>query len=265
MYHIIIMELPLWGAALLILGGVPIAAVLLQILMRKVVPPPRAKAHNDVAGFLVAVIGVVYAVTMGFSIDDQWDKYTDVRDSTGEEAFTVTAVGRGGAVLGADDRRAVTRAVVAYNRAVVAWWPTAMEKAEQPRSEGRALAHLFETVGGLRPATEPQQAYLEEATDQLLRVSVLNSQRHSMAERAHLRASLWIAVFLTSAVTLFFSLLFGLESPWLHYTMIAGVGLVIATNLFVITMIEYPLAGALSVSPADFTESTADLLPASRR
>ncbi|MFH9573778.1 hypothetical protein [Streptomyces sp. NPDC017230] len=259
-YHFFIVDLPLWAAALLILGGVPVVAVLLQALMRKLVPPPRAKTHNDVAGFLVAVIGVVYAVTIGFSVDDQWENFAEVRHSSAQEAYTVGAVVRGAVVMGADDQRDLAEAVVAYNRAVVAWWPEDLGRAGQSRAEQRALAHLFDTVGGLRPANEPQRAYVDEAMSRLLDVSVLNAQRHSRAERAHLRTPMWIAVLLTSAVTLFFSLLFGLESPWLHYTMIAGVGVVIGVNLFLLMMLEYPLAGALSVSPSNFTETTEVLL-----
>ncbi|GAA3974529.1 hypothetical protein GCM10022384_26190 [Streptomyces marokkonensis] len=259
-YHFFIVELPLWGTVLLILGGVPLVAVLAQALMRRLVPPPRAKEHNDVAGFLVAVVGVVYAVTIGFSVDDQWDNYTEVRRCAAEEAFLVAAVARGSAVMDPGDRRDVTEAVVAYNRAVVAWWPKDIGETGQSPDERRTLRRLFTAIGELRPDTEPRQAYVEVATDRLTEVSALNADRHRQAGTAHLRTPMWIAVYLTSAVTLMFSLLFGLESPWLHYTMITGVALVVGVNLFLLVLLEFPLNGVLSVSPGVFTSTTGDLL-----
>ncbi|MGC9381735.1 hypothetical protein [Streptomyces sp. MH13] len=259
-YHFLIAELPLWAAALLILGGVPVVAVLLQALMRRLVPPPRAKANNDVAGFLVAVIGVVYAVTIGFSVDDQWENFTEVRQYAAEEAYIAAAVARGSAVMGPGDRREIIGAVVAYNHAVVAWWPKDVGLNRPSPAERRALRHLFDTVGQLRPVNEPQRAYVEVATDELVAVSALNADRHRRAGTAHLSTPMWIAVCLTSAVILLFSLLFGLESAWLHYAMITGVALVIGVNLFLVVLLEFPLTGALSVSPGAFTEATRDLL-----
>lgn len=260
MYHFFVIDLSLWEAVLLFLAGIPLLAVALQAAIRKVLPPDRSKAQNDVAGFLVAVIGVVYAVTIGFSIDDQWDNFTEVRKGVFEEAFVAGSVARGSTVMGAAGRRDVTEAVVSFDRAVVASWPTKLDQSREQPSEEQALRHVFDTVGDLRPASEAQEAYVDGAMQQLLQVSVLNTDRHNDARTAHLAGPMWIAVILTSAVALFFSLMFGMDSPWLHYGMIAGVAMVIGVNLFLVVLLEYPLVGALSVDSSSFQAMAHDLL-----
>ncbi|WP_158239691.1 bestrophin-like domain [Streptomyces carminius] len=254
MYYSAIADLPLWATALIILGGLPVLAVTLQALTRRVLPPARAKDHNDVAGFLVAVIGVVYAVTAGFTIADQWDNYAEARQDVTEEAYAVASVAEGAAVAGTGERREITAAAVAYGRAVVAWWPDAPGEAGDTVREDRAMERLHAAVRSVRPDSEAERAYVSEATGQLMRVSVLRGHRHNEAGTAHLEAPMWVAVVVVSAVTLLFSLLFGLERPWLHYVMVAGVALVVAVNLFLVLLLEYPLVGTLAVTSESFRE-----------
>ena len=45
-----------------------LAAVVGLILMQHLVPPSLREEHNDVAGFIYAVLGVAYAVLMAFVV-----------------------------------------------------------------------------------------------------------------------------------------------------------------------------------------------------
>src|SRR3954468_11584082 len=107
----------------LVLVGFPATAVALQAVIRRTFPALRARRHNSVAGFLVAVIGVIYAVTVGFIISHQWENYTVARERTFEEAVTLAGVAESADVMGPQIREELTRAVVRYNEEVIAWWP----------------------------------------------------------------------------------------------------------------------------------------------
>jgi hypothetical protein len=109
---------PVWVTVAVILIGLPAATVALQALIRRRFPMLQRAKHNDVAGFLVAVIGVIYAVTVGFIIASQWENYTTARARTYEEAFTLAGVAEASVVLGPDTQTEITRQVIAYNDAV---------------------------------------------------------------------------------------------------------------------------------------------------
>ena len=54
-----------WGIA--IVGGITVLATAGALLVRRWVPVEVLERHNEVAGFIYSVIGVMYAVLLGFT------------------------------------------------------------------------------------------------------------------------------------------------------------------------------------------------------
>src|ERR1700731_3735367 len=71
-----------------VLSGVAASLVGL-FLVRRVVPHTVLKQHNDVVGFVYAVVGVVYAVLLAFTIVVCWEQYEGAARNIEEEASTV--------------------------------------------------------------------------------------------------------------------------------------------------------------------------------
>ncbi|MFD0854343.1 hypothetical protein ACFQ07_19045, partial [Actinomadura adrarensis] len=87
-----LVTMPVWLSGLLIIGGLPLLVAGLQALIRRRFPALRRGHHNDVAGFLLAVIGVVYAVVIGFVLIDLHENYGDAEESARSEALALMAV-----------------------------------------------------------------------------------------------------------------------------------------------------------------------------
>ena len=51
------------------------------VLVQRLVPIERRQEHNDVAGFIYAVLGVAYAVLLGLMVVAVWQDWQDARDS----------------------------------------------------------------------------------------------------------------------------------------------------------------------------------------
>ena len=199
----VLTSLPLWGIMVLLLVGFPALTVGLQALIRRRFPTLKARRHNDVAGFLIAVIGVIYAVTVGFIIANQWENYTKARDSTFQEAFTLASIAEGGIVMGPAARARLSEGVVAYNQAVIDWWPTSSRSpATTDPPEDVALNRLLADMSDLQPTTPAQEAFVRRATEQLLEVEALSDTRLHQASRAHLAMPLWVVIVVSSGVTL---------------------------------------------------------------
>jgi len=255
-------RLPLWGLMVLVLVGFPAAAVGLQAVIRRTFPALRARRHNSVAGFLVAVIGVIYAVTVGFIIANQWENYTKARERTFQEAFTLASIAEGSEILGPAKQAEITRLVIRYNQIVIDWWPqSGRDPATMDPAEDRTLAELLNAVGDTAPTTEGQAAFIRRATDDLMDVNAQNDQRLHQASQAHLEQPLWIVIAVSSVVTVGFCLLFGMQNQWLHYVMVAGVALAIASNLLLVILLDHPLSGVMPVSPDAYQSVIYDLTP----
>lgn len=255
-----LLNLPLWAVMVVVIGLLTGAAVGLQALIRRRLPEVMARRHNDVAGFLAAVIGVIYAVTVGFIIAEQWSDFTDAKDRAAREAFTLASVAEGSIVFGPAEQDRFQYAVLAYQQAVIADWDRQGESggaADLRQSD--LMAPLYELLAQARPGTEGQRAFVQDATRRLAQAAQDRDDRLHRASRAHLEWPLWMLVVFVSAVVLVFCALFGLESRWLHYTMISGVAMAVASNVLLIILLNHPLSGPLRVTPDAYADVVADL------
>jgi hypothetical protein len=85
--------------SLLIVGGITFAAIAGALLVRRWVTVEVLERHNDVAGFIYAVIGVLYAVLLGFTAIIVWERFDEAQTNV-ERAEGVPLV-MWGVLLGA--------------------------------------------------------------------------------------------------------------------------------------------------------------------
>ena len=72
--------------SILIVGGIPLLAVAGALLVRRWVTVEVLERHNDVAGFIYAVIGVLYAVLLGFTAIIVWERFDQAQANVEREA-----------------------------------------------------------------------------------------------------------------------------------------------------------------------------------
>lgn len=81
-----LVHLNLWVLGALVVIGIPLMTVFVQAVIRRLAPGMVEGEHNDVAGFLIAVVGVVYAVTLAFIVIVTWEEHREARDTVNREA-----------------------------------------------------------------------------------------------------------------------------------------------------------------------------------
>src|ERR671920_202451 len=73
----------------LVVIGVCLAAVAGLELAQRLVPSEKRQENNDVAGFLYAVVGVVYAVLLALLVIAVWQHYQKANETVESEASAV--------------------------------------------------------------------------------------------------------------------------------------------------------------------------------
>ena len=76
----------------LVVIGACLAAVAGLELVQRLVPSEKRQEHNDVAGFLYAVIGVVYAVLLALLVIAVWEQYQKANETVESEANAVAEI-----------------------------------------------------------------------------------------------------------------------------------------------------------------------------
>jgi hypothetical protein len=76
----------------LVVFGVCLAALAGLEVVQRLVPAEKRQEHNDVAGFLYAVVGIVYAVLLALLVIAVWERYSRALETVEGEANSVADI-----------------------------------------------------------------------------------------------------------------------------------------------------------------------------
>jgi hypothetical protein len=252
-----LVNLNLWLLGALLVLGLPLVTVALQAAVRRVMPDIVKGEHNDVAGFLIAVVGVVYAVTLAFIVIVTWQRYADARTTVHHEAGALRDLYRDSQALPLTTRAELGDLALEYAREVSTDEWAALDRGEGSRAAFDLISRMFTTMSTAAPATPTQEAFLAEALARLNEVAQDRAERISVAEEG-LLSILWAAIIVGGAVTIGFALLFGVSDVRLHYLMVAAFAAVLALQILVILVLSHPFSGDLAVDPEPFVHVVRD-------
>src|SRR5918998_3679484 len=70
----------------LVIGGICLLSLGGLELVQRLVPTASRRPHNDVAGFIYAALGVIYAVLIALVVIAVWEEYELARETVEQEA-----------------------------------------------------------------------------------------------------------------------------------------------------------------------------------
>src|SRR5215213_2237169 len=241
---------------LLIVAVATVIAVGGLVLVQSLVPTERRKQHNDVAGFIYAVLGVSYAVLLGLMLIAVWEKWNAADTLTTEEANELAGIFYWAHALPPPEGRHVQELVRSYDRVVVEEeWPLMAQGRSSPKAWD-SLDEIRATILGLEPTTDAKQTGYDQ-----MRYEEILVQLHDLgnARRERLLAAeqgvppiLWVVLLLGGVVTVGFTYLFGLENTLVHLIIVGSLALVISMSLFTVAALDYPFRGDIRIHPAAY-------------
>jgi hypothetical protein len=241
---------------LVVFAGCLAALVGLELVQR-LVPSEKRQEHNDVAGFLYAVIGVVYAVLLALLVIAVWEQYQRARETVESEANGVAEIAWLAHRLPEPEHHQLQEDARAYAQEVVDQeWPLMEQGIEGVQSfpEGWDLIDdIRATLQEVEPSTEAEQALYAEGLDQIERLNDARRMRLVQAEEG-IPGVLWAVLVFGGVVVVGFTYLFGLGNSWAHRLMVMSLTAVIALALFTIVAMEHPFSGGASVDPRAFEQ-----------
>jgi hypothetical protein len=72
---------------ILVVGGVCLISLIGLELVQRLVPAVARQRHNDVAGFIYAALGVIYAVLLALVVITVWEEYQAASETVEQEAM----------------------------------------------------------------------------------------------------------------------------------------------------------------------------------
>jgi hypothetical protein len=236
---------------LVILAIAVIGSVVGLHLVRLRVPHEVRKTNNEVAGFFLAVLGVMYAVLLAFVVVAAWEDFKDTTRTVEQEANELVDVYRVSQALPAPIGTDIRALAEEYARlAIEVEWP-AMARGVRTEEQALVLDKIWRTV------TESEGS---EAQDDVLRAqffqhfSALSDARQTrqLAAEESLPWVMWVLLIGGAVVTVGFTYFFSAPNPVAQYIMTALYAASIVILLALISLLDFPLRGDLTIQPHAF-------------
>ena len=224
-------------------------------MVQLLVPSEKRQQHNEVAGFLYAVVGVVYAVLLALLVVAVWQQYQKANETEESEANAVAEIAWLAHRLPEPEHHELQEDARSYAQEVVdEEWPLMEQGIEEERGtpEGWDLVDdMRATLQDVEPRTAAEQELYAEGLDRISRLGDARRMRLVAAEEG-ISGVLWVVLVLGAVVTVGFTYLFGLRNSWAHRLMVMGLTAVIALVLFTVvaSSIPSPAEPALSRMPS---------------
>lgn len=241
----------LWGS-ILVCGTMLLAGLGLAVFHPFVDVEVR-RSHNDLAGFSIAIISVVYAVLLAFIAVATWEAFSSAENVVQEEAGYIGNLYRDTAgfpdAIGGPMRTALKE----YCDTVInAEWPL-QQQGKRPNQGWKPLYKLHRLLVTFDPQTRGEEVIQAEF---LRTLNALYKARETRltAAAGHIPVVIWWIIAIGGALTTGFSYLFGFESFRLHLTMTGAVAASLSLVVVLIIALDWPFRGEVSVSPDAYIE-----------
>jgi hypothetical protein len=238
-----------WAVGLLLILVLPTVAVVAQLGIRRTWPSLAEGDQNDVAGFIIAVVGVIYAVLLAFVVIVSWEKFVSAEAVVGEEASALRSIYRESTAFPLEVRGQLNDDVRVYATTVIEQeWPAMAEGRAGDPTVAHVLDEMMVHLTSLPASTPTQQEFVGAEAERFDDLVCARSQRLDFVDQG-VSSVLWIALGVGAAVTIGFAMIFGLRSAALHVLMTASLAVTIGVLLFVAVIMDRPFGGGVTVEP----------------
>lgn len=253
-----LMSLPSW----LLLPGVVFLSVGVAIgglvLFHRRVGLPVRQRHNDVAGFVYAVLGVPYGVLVGFAILVVWEQYNTAQTNMEHEVSAVRAVFREISVYPKPTEVApLDGSLKEYVRFIIDdEFPAMVRMEPSPRTQA-VSGKVWAAAKRIEPKTPGETVVYQQILVHLDEFGQYRALR-LLAARDEIPGAVWLALLTGAVLTVVFSYLFGCINPWAHFLMTGTLALLNGIAIYVVLNLDHPFAGETRLLPDGFEQALVD-------
>jgi hypothetical protein len=242
-----------------VVGGTCLVALAGLELVQRLVPASSRQPHNDVAGFIYAALGVIYAVLLALVVIAVWGEYDAAGETVEQEANALAEIFWLGHRLPEPEGSHIQELTRSYTEEVShTEWPL-MEQGEAPlmtQTQGTPagwtlIDEIRANLQQFQPRTPADEQLYAEGLDQIQRLADARRMRLVAAEEG-IPGVLWAVLIFGGIAVVGFTYLFGMENTWAHRLMVVTLAAVIGLVLFTIGALEHPFSGGARIGTGAF-------------
>jgi hypothetical protein len=243
------MRMDSYLAGLLLIAGCTLVAVLGLVAVRRRIDAKTLAACHEVGGYLLSVVGTLYAVLLGLIVVDAMGLFQEAHTTTEQEANALADIVLLSERMPAPQRARIARLATAYADLVAGPEWAAMDHGRYLPEARRAARALIDAVFAFEPTTQAQSTLHDAQVEAALQLWNNRRLRTQLAARS-VPGLKWTVLITGGLITIVFTYFFAVEHLRVQLLMTALVTASIALNLFLVGMFGHPFSGDLRVDPS---------------
>jgi hypothetical protein len=242
-----------------VIGGICLVSLSGLELVQRLVPATSRQPHNDVAGFIYAALGVIYAVLLALVVIAVWEEYDAASVTVEQEANALAEIFWLAHRLPEPEGTHIQELARSYAQDVIdEEWPLMeqgqaplMTQVEQTPTGWTLIDEIRANLQDFQPHTPADEQLYAEGLDQVQILADARRMRLVAAEEG-IPGVLWSVLIFGGVAAIGFTYLFGLENTWAHRLMVFTLAAVIGLVLFTIGALEHPFSGGARIGTGAF-------------
>jgi Protein of unknown function (DUF4239) len=237
-------------ANLMILLLAMAASLVFTLVMNRLWPVERRYAASDQVGWQLNVLGITYAVILGFMLSTEWGDFKAAHLNAELEANALRNVYRLSQGL-PHDRANIERLTVDYATEVIERdWPE-MARGEIPEESHEVNERLWKVLLSAQIETPMERSAHHHALSEL---STLTEHRRTrlLDSKYELPGIFWCVMLVGGVLTIVSVSIFGARQPRIHMVQVLSLTLLLTLVMLTIADIDKPFQGWVHVDDFAF-------------
>jgi hypothetical protein len=221
-------------------------------------PAEQRRAHNDLIGWQLSVLGTTYAVIVGFMLYTVWIEFGTADLNSDAEANALVNVYRLSSGIAPEQGAHLRELTRAYADAVVDHEWDEMAANVVPAETRAITPQMWQTLMSVKGASPTEITAEDHALQELSALAAYRRIR-LVQSASRLPGVLWFVLLVGGVVTIASTCMFGAANGPLHVIQVSAFALLISLALVAIADINRPFQGSVHVSDYAFRRAQMDM------
>jgi len=231
------------GAIAVSIGG--------MFVVRKNVSLENLRSHHDVTDPLLAVLGTLFAILLGFMLANAMQRFEEARSNIQQEAGCVGDLYRLASGLPSQAKEKTQQDCLSYLNLVIGEEFPLMQKGQLSPQAWNVYGDLWHDCIAYEPQTQR-----ENNIDQYLIAAMSKTGECRRARAAQLNYSLpptlWFVLLFGGISTIAFTYFFAVDNVRLQILMTSVITMIICLNTYMLAGYDAPFSGDIAITPVAF-------------
>lgn len=222
-----------------------------MLLVRRRVGVEALAAYHEVAGYLLSVVGTLYAVLLGFVVVHAMDHSQELRLLVDQEASALCNIYLCANGLPEKKKDKIRTLCGRYADAVINEEWQAMREGKYSVAAFKNVWSIWKEVTTYAPETECEKTLHQQLVSEICSMTQ-NRRTRIVSARHGMNGLLWAVLIIGAIFTVLFTYFFGVRNLRAQILMTALVSLTLALNVLLVFVFGSPFSGDFAIQPDSF-------------